>query len=196
MGWGNVGLVKAARRFNPAFGSKFSTYAVPMIYGEIQRFMRDFCIINFSRPTKDLYQMIVRSSLVEEKPEHIALSLGVDVGKVHAALSYGCCRNCGSLDDVLHPADDRGKGIKVHDVISSKESDFDFNLLVSDICGVLGTRDSLIFRMFYLEECSQQVIARKVGMSQAHVSRSLTAIKMKVRKYIKESEDVQGGTSA
>ena len=93
---GSIGLMKAIDHFNPEFGVQFSTYAVPMITGEIRRFLRDDGMIKVSRPLKELAGKVgaarekLESDLGREPTvEEIARSVGVSREEVAASMEAG-----------------------------------------------------------------------------------------------------------
>ncbi|MSU01896.1 sigma-70 family RNA polymerase sigma factor [Tissierella pigra] len=180
---GVIGLIKAYERFDPNFGTQFSTYAVPMIEGEIQRFIRDNSdTVRFTRQSKSDYYEILGADLLNENPEVIADILEIPIERVRNALDYYRCKYIDSLDREIY--DDEGKSISMTDKIGT-EVDFDSNLEIELFLNKLDERTRKIVEL-RLQEKTQMEIAEILGISQVQVSRIL----MKLQKTYKGGNEV------
>lgn len=186
---GAIGLMKAYERFNPDLGNQFSTYAVPMIEGEIRRYFRDNLEpIKFSRALKNDYIMISEFELLNEQPEAIAEQLDISIKRVKSAIEYGRCRNIDSTEREIYRDD--GEAITLGHTIS-EEVDFVGNLILEEMLNKLDekTRQVVELRM---DDLSQVEIGEIIGLSQVQVSRILAKAQKimkgdkKVTKYSKE----------
>ena len=173
---GCVGLIKAVDNFNIDLGVKFSTYAVPMIIGEIRRFLRDDNPVRVSRSMRDTaYRaMQVREELInrsqkEPTVEEIAKEMGVDRKKVIIA-----------LEAVVDPIslyepvfNDNGDALYVVDQLGTvgDENDWIDELSLMEGLRDLGEREKLILGKRFMAGKTQVEVANEIGISQAQVSR-------------------------
>jgi RNA polymerase sporulation-specific sigma factor len=175
---GCIGLVKAVDNFNTELEVKFSTYAVPMIIGEIRRYLRDNNSIRISRSVRDLaYKALqAREELIREKQseptvEDIAARLGEKKETVVRAMEaivepislYEPVFNEGSGDSV-YVID------QVSDAGSSEERWLE-NIVLREAMLDLSEREQRIIRLRYYMNKTQMEIAEEIGISQAQVSR-------------------------
>lgn len=180
---GVIGLIKAYDRFDTSYEVQFSTYAVPMIEGEIKRYFRDNSdIVRFTRQSKIDFYAISGADILNEKPEVIADTLEMTIERVKNALDYYRCKDTDSLDREIY--DDEGKSISMTDKIGT-EVDFDSNLEIDLFLNKLDERSRKIVEL-RLKEKSQMEIGEILGISQAQVSRSL----LKLQKIYKGGNEV------
>ena len=187
---GCIGLVKAVDNFNLELDVKFSTYAVPMIIGEIRRYLRDNNAIRISRSVRDLaYRALqVREELMakmEREPtvEEIAGQLGE---KKEAVLL--------AMDAIVEPIslyepvyNDNGDALYLMDQLSDT-SDGDEtwleNILLREAMNRLSERERRIINLRFYRNKTQMEIAGEIGISQAQVSRLEKAALEKMRKQM------------
>ena len=187
---GCIGLVKAVDNFNLDLDVKFSTYAVPMIIGEIRRYLRDNNAIRISRSTRDLaYRALqVREELIaknEREPtaEEIAERLGE---KKEAVL--------GAMEAIVEPLslyepvyNDGGDALYLMDQLSDT-TDGDAlwleNIVLRDAMKRLTPRERNIIQLRFWRNKTQMEIAGEIGISQAQVSRLEKAALEKMRKQM------------
>ena len=175
---GSIGLLKAIRRFDSAYGVCFSTYAVPMIAGEIKRFLRDDGIIRYSRSVKELAVRIRR--LIAERPDmtlsEVASITGASEADVAAALASDCFpRSLDEPDPVT--GDPMGNSIAA----KSDEMVTDERLMIADMMESLSDREQAILKMRYFEEKTQAEIGKTLGVSQVQISRIEKKILLRLR---------------
>ena len=174
---GCIGLVKAIDNFDLSHEVKFSTYAVPMILGEIKRYLRDNNTIRVSRSTRDLaYKALkLKEEYFMEKGEEISLedlasSLGVTTYDVVFALES--LKDPVSMFEPIY--NDGGDTIYVYDQIEDKRrtgSVVEEKLATSDAINYLSDREQLILNERYIIGKTQMEIAKDMDISQAQVSR-------------------------
>lgn len=174
---GCVGLIKAIDNFDCTMNVKFSTYAVPMIAGEIRRFLRDNSAIRVSRSLKDTaYRAIyakdelTRRNLKEPSIEEIATEIGISGEDIVMALD--AIQNPMSLYEPIYT--DGGDTLYVMDQISDKKNKEDAwveKLSLSDAMKKLNPREYEIISLRFFEGKTQTEVAESVGISQAQVSR-------------------------
>ena len=173
---GCIGLIKAVDHFDVSLGLKFSTYAVPMIIGEIRRFLRDNNPVRVSRSMRDTayHAMLVKEELTNElhrEPtvEEIAARLGTDREKVIVA-----------LEAVVEPISlyepvytDNGESLYVVDQIGSYETESDWidELAMREALKNLPPREKKILSRRFMAGKTQIEVAEEIGISQAQVSR-------------------------
>ena len=174
---GCIGLVKAVDNFNVELDVKFSTYAVPMIIGEIRRYLRDNNSIRISRSVRDLaYRALqAREELTREKegepsPEDIAARLGEKKEAVVQAME-AIVEPISLYEPVFS---DSGDSIYVIDQLSDSGSSEEIwleNIVLREAMSVLSERERRIIMLRYYMNKTQTEIAREIGISQAQVSR-------------------------
>lgn len=174
---GCVGLIKAVDNFKTELDVKFSTYAVPMIIGEIRRYLRDNNSIRISRSLRDLayHALSVREELSrinENEPtvEQISEKLGVEKEMVVRAMEAIVAPI--SLYEPVYT--DNGDSIFVIDQLSDSSSGEEIwleNIALNEAMKVLSDRERSIIYMRFFKNRTQMEIASEIGISQAQVSR-------------------------
>ncbi len=187
---GCLGLVKAIDNFDTSYDVKLSTYACPMIIGEIKRFLRDNSTLRISRSIKDLAykslkikEELTTSNGKEPTNKEIASILGVTEFEVDNAIDS--LREPVSIYEPIY--NDGGDTIYLYDQISNKkeEYDLDHKLALEKAISKLKPRDRKILEERFIEGITQMEIANELGISQAQISRiEKNAIKT-LKKYVK-----------
>lgn len=174
---GCIGLVKAVDHFNIELDVKFSTYAVPMIIGEIRRYLRDNNSIRISRSVRDLaYRALqAREELTREKEYEPSLD------EIAARLGEGRDTVLNAMEAIVEPIslfepvyNENGDSIYVMDQISDTSSGDEHwleNIALSDAMKRLSDRERKIIEMRFFNNKTQMEIAESIGISQAQVSR-------------------------
>lgn len=187
---GSIGLIKAVDKFDPDYQVQFSTYAVPMIAGEIKRFLRDDGMLKVSRSLKELAGRVYRTRDELEKKlgrepslTEIAGELEVDVEDLVLAMESGS--QIESLQQVIYQGE--GNEISLMDKLEEKtcpgEQVVDRLFLEDMLKSLEGKERQLIF-MRYFQDMTQGAIALEMGISQVQVSRMEKKILMKLRKQL------------
>ena len=186
---GCIGLVKAIKNFNPDFNVKFSTYAVPMIIGEIKRFLRDDGMVKVSRNMKETAKKVkqakeklTKSLGREVKIEEIAKELNITSEDV--VLSMESMNTPEYLYDTIHQDD--GSPILLIDKLSEeKESGEDVtdSLALKELILKLDIKSRQVIILRYFKDMTQSQIAHILGISQVQVSR----IEKRVIEYLRKS---------
>ncbi len=174
---GCIGLLKAIDNFDLSYGVKFSTYCVPMIQGEVRRYLRDNNSIRVSRSLKDLaYKALkVKDELTLEKGieptmEEIAKKLEVTTYELVNALDS--MRDPVSIFEPIYS--DGGDTIYLFDQLEDKRiknNDLDTKLSVNDAINDLNERERYILDQRFVIGKTQMEIASELGISQAQISR-------------------------
>lgn len=184
---GCVGLLKAIDNFDPSLNVRFSTYAVPMIIGEIRRFLRDNNSVRVSRSIRDTaYKVLqakeayIKENNAEPSLEQISIILGIPLCEVKFALD--AISETISLSEPIY--NDGNEQIKILDQIADERNNDDDiveKLSLGDAIKNLGEREKEILLMRYYVGKTQMEVSEEVGISQAQVSRleknALKAIK-------------------
>ena len=174
---GCIGLVKAIDNFDLSHEVKFSTYAVPMILGEIKRYLRDNNTIRVSRSTRDLaYKSLkLKEEYFKEKGEELDVE---SIANILGVTSYDVIFALESLRDPISMFEpiynDGGDTIYVYDQIEDKKttgSVMEEKLATSDAINYLSDREQLILNERYIIGKTQMEIAKDMDISQAQVSR-------------------------
>lgn len=174
---GSIGLIKAIDKFDTSFEVQFSTYAVPMITGEIKRFLRDDGMIKVSRSLKETAGKIrmIREQLEnrngrEPTIEEIGAELQIAKEEVVLALESGA--EVESLYKTIYQGD--GNAVFLIDKVDQEENENDIllnHLALQEVLDTLGTKEKEIINLRYFGEKTQSEIAKKLGISQVQVSR-------------------------
>lgn len=185
---GSLGFLKAVKGFNPEFGVQFSTYAVPMILGEIKRFMRDDGNVKVSRSVKILYYKVAKFT-DEYKKQHekdptvdiIADCLACDPSDV--VLAIDSARSTLSLFD---KPDSSGENSRAYiEKLEGKLTPEKMlnKIALKDAIATLDERERQILSMRYFKDKTQGEIANHFGVSQVQISRIESKIIQKLRKF-------------
>jgi len=172
---GCIGLMKSIDKFDLQFTVKFSTYAVPMIIGEIQRFLRDDGMIKVSRSIRELNFKIRHASdeflkVNERMPTTKELAQILDVSVDDIVLAADAMRDPNSIYEQLYERD--GDSIILLDQVKDERSEMAFSYLpLKDVVSRLDLREQMIIYLRYQLDYTQTEIAERLGISQVQVSR-------------------------
>lgn len=173
---GCVGLVKAIDNFDTSYDVKLSTYACPLIIGEIKRYLRDNSTLRIARSIKDiayktlkLKEELMDSNGISPTNEEIAKILNVEEFEVTQALES--LKEPVSMYEPIY--NDGGDTIYLFDQISDKknEIDLDLKIALNKAINNLKNREQLIILERFIEGKTQMEIAEELGISQAQISR-------------------------
>ena len=187
---GCIGLMKSIDNFDLTQNVKFSTYAVPMIIGEIRRYLRDNNSIRVSRSLRDVaYKaLLVRDKLIKEnnkEPTISQIAKELNIPREEVVFALDAIQDPVSLFEPMYH--DGGDAIYVMDQISdSKNSDDSWleNISIKEAMKKLNDREKLILTLRFFNGRTQMEVADEIGISQAQVSRlEKTALKH-MRKYV------------
>ena len=187
---GCIGLIKAINNFNTELEVKFSTYAVPMIIGEIRRYLRDNNSIRVSRSLRDIaYKAIytrenyMKQHLKEPTVTEIAQEIGIEKEMIVYALD--AIQNPVSLFEPVYT--EGGDTLYVMDQISDKknrEDNWIEELSLNDAMNHLNERENFILRLRFYEGKTQMEVAEEIHISQAQVSRLEKSALKSIRTYL------------
>lgn len=187
---GCIGLMKSIDNFDLSQNVKFSTYAVPMIIGEIRRYLRDNNSIRVSRSLRDVaYKaLLVRDKLIKDnnkEPTVSQIAKELNIPREEVVFALDAIQDPVSLFEPIYH--DGGDAIYVMDQISdSKNSDDSWleNISIREAMKKLNNREKLILTLRFFNGKTQMEVADEIGISQAQVSRlEKTALKH-MRKYV------------
>ncbi|QPJ85933.1 RNA polymerase sporulation sigma factor SigF [Sarcina sp. JB2] len=189
---GSMGLVKAINNFDSSFNVKFSTYAVPMIIGEIKRFLRDDGMIKVSRNTKILAKKLHydKETLVKElnrEPTIDELATFSNVDKEDIVFALESVNNMQYLYDTIHQ--DEGTPVLLIDKLS-ESPDEDNNMIdkiaLKEAINSLDIKSKEIIMLRYFKDKTQIQVAKMLGISQVQVSRIEKKVLVLMRKYLED----------
>ncbi|WP_374723453.1 RNA polymerase sporulation sigma factor SigF [Calidifontibacillus erzurumensis] len=187
---GCIGLLKSVDKFDLSYDVKFSTYAVPMIIGEIQRFIRDDGTVKVSRSLKetgnkirkvkdDLTKRLGRAPTITE----IAKELGISPEDV--VLAQEASRTPSSIHETVYEND--GDPITLLDQIAdNSEAKWFDKIALQEVIRGLDEREQLIVYLRYYKDQTQSEVAGRLGISQVQVSR----LEKKILQQMKEQMDI------
>jgi RNA polymerase sporulation-specific sigma factor len=191
---GCIGLIKAINKFDTSFDVRFSTYAVPMIIGEIKRFLRDDGIIKVSRSLKEVSNKvrITKEILIRElgrEPSVSELAQRLDIPMEELVMAMEAGHSPESLFSPISEGDSSSLLLidKINDSCNDDEMDIIDRIALREIMDTLKPRERQIIILRYFKEKTQVQIARMLGISQVQVSR----IEKKILEDIRNRISVQ-----
>ncbi|MDE6908787.1 MAG: RNA polymerase sporulation sigma factor SigF [Lachnospiraceae bacterium] len=184
---GSIGLIKAIDKFNSAFDVKFSTYAVPMIAGEIKRFLRDDGMIKVSRSLKETAgKAYMAKEALEKKygrePTLEEISEEIGAAREDIVLAMESAAEVESLHKTIYQGD--GNAISLMDKLEEQgnpNEELLNHMVLNDVIQTLHEEERILIRLRYFEDKTQMEVARALGMSQVQVSRYEKKILKKMR---------------
>ena len=174
---GSIGLLKAVDKFDTSFEVKFSTYAVPMIIGEIRRYLRDTGIIKVSRSLKESQYRVfkIREDLEKKLGRELSVTELAEAAEISLE-ELNMVLEAGAEVESLHKIIYQGEGTELSllDKIPEKENRQEKLLdkvLLEELLGRLETEERKLIYMRYFQDMTQTEIARQLHISQVQVSR-------------------------
>ena len=191
---GSIGLLKAIDKFDLTYEVRFSTYAVPMITGEIKRFLRDDGMVKVSRSLKEEAARIyaVREVFMGEQgrePTLEELAEELQLTREEVILAIEAAAQIESLQKTIYQSD--GSDIALEDKLpfeKNQQEEVLDRMLLEQMLGSLNTEERELIYLRFFKERTQSNIAKKMGMSQVQVSRMEKKILRRMREaYFTES---------
>lgn len=189
---GSIGLVKAIKNFDDKYNVKFSTYAVPMIIGEIKRFLRDDGMIKVSRNVKSLAKKLhfdkeALTKKLDREPtiEELAEYAGMDKEEILFALESSASMSY--LYDVIHQDD--GAPVLLIDKLSEnavEDKNLTDKIALKEALRSLDTKSRQIIVLRYFKDKTQIQVAKMLGISQVQVSRIEKKVLLEMKKHLEE----------
>ena len=184
---GCIGLIKAVNNFNTELEVKFSTYAVPMIIGEIKRFLRDDGILKVSRSIKEnQYKICKMREELEKKlgrePDLRELSDAMDMPMEELAMTLESAAEVDSIYKIVYQGD--GTDLQLVDRLPEKEDRHEKllnRIFLEEILEKLEGDEKRLIVFRYFQDMTQTEVAKKMGMSQVQISRMEKRILKKLR---------------
>lgn len=187
---GCIGLIKAIDNFDLKYEVTFSTYAVPMIIGEIRRYLRDNNSIRVSRSLKDTAYKALQAkeklmSLTNKEPTIMEIAKELGLPKEEVVFSLDAIQDPISLFEPIYHDD--GDALFVMDQVSdNKNTDEKWisNLAIKEAMAKLNSREKMILKKRFFDGRTQIEVADEIGISQAQVSRLEKSALLHMRRYI------------
>ncbi|MGM9551988.1 MAG: sigma-70 family RNA polymerase sigma factor [Clostridia bacterium] len=181
---GAMGLVKAVKRFDLDYEVEFSTYAVPMILGEIRRFIRDDSIIKVPRSAKENAAMIRKIGREEGECELEKIAQRIGISYEDAVFALESTTPPESIEREIFEEGQRS--VKLGDIIGGKESEEDKvkRMDLKNAIDSLPERDRKLIMLRYFKEMTQSQTAKVLQMGQVQVSRLEKKIIARIRERI------------
>lgn len=173
---GCIGMLKAIDRFDTEFDVAFSTYAVPMIAGEIRRFIRDDGIVKISRKIKENQMKIMhqREIYINEKkqePTIEELEKVCDLTKEEIVMAMDASRNVESIDKEMYSKDSAYTLMDLAEDDTNIEETVLNKIMVQQLMDMLESKERKIINSRYFKNKTQSQVAKEMGMTQVQVSR-------------------------
>jgi RNA polymerase sigma-B factor len=192
-----LGILKAVERFDPAFGVRFATFAVPTVLGELRRHFRDKTwSVHVARRLKDLYLSVNAASEqlghdLGRPPtnEELADYLNVTVEEIAEAVEVGGAYRIASLSPPDQHDEDADHEVSVLGELDRDLNVADLRLSVRKEVADLPERERKVVYLRFYEGLTQSEIAEQVGCSQVHVSRILRATLERLENRLSEPDD-------
>ena len=185
---GAIGLMKAIERFDLSYEVRFSTYAVPMIAGEIRRFLRDDSMLKVSRSLKELAVKAakLREKLFMEQGEEpgipeLARQLGVEPEEL--VLACDSCSEVESLHKIIYQG--AGEGVSLMERVEEKRDEQEellTGMLVRELLDTLEPKERRLILLRFFYDKTQAQVAGELGMTQVQVSRLEKKILLTLKK--------------
>lgn len=171
---GCIGLLKSIDKFDLSYDVRFSTYAVPMIIGEIQRFIRDDGSVKVSRSLKELNHKVraKKEELLKQygrSPTVNELSDALGLTKEEIVQAEEVGRTPQSIYETVY--ENEGDPITLVDQIAEEENNWFDHITLQDVMSKLDKRERLIIYLRYYKDQTQTEVAERLGISQVQVSR-------------------------
>lgn len=187
---GSIGLLKAIKKFDTSYNVRFSTYAIPMIIGEIKRFLRDDGIIKVSRSLKEI---AIKANACKEnieknygrEPTISELAAELDIPTEDLIMAMDSLNSIQSLYDVIHQ-DDSSPVLLIDKIQNDNLEDSGLidKIALREMLATLEPRERQIIILRYFNEKTQCQVAEMLGISQVQVSRIEKKILDKLRKRL------------
>ena len=198
---GCIGLLKAIDNFQLEHEVNFSTYAVPMVIGEIKRYLRDNNSIHISRSIKNMSHRVqlTREELIKKnsrEPKVGEIAEALEITSEEVVFAFNATQEPLSLYDPVF--NDSTDPVYVMDTISDQGSCSDIwveNLALKEALNRLQPREKEILEARFFDGKTQVEIARQVGISQAQVSRIEKAALVLIRSYYRQDRDEKGNSN-
>lgn len=173
---GCIGMLKAIDRFDTEFDVAFSTYAVPMIAGEIRRFIRDDGIVKISRKIKENQMKIMhqREIYINEKKQELTieeLEKVCDLTKEEIVMAMDASRNVESIDKEMYSKDSAYTLMDLAEDDTNIEETVLNKIMVQQLMDMLESKERKIINLRYFKNKTQSQVAKEMGMTQVQVSR-------------------------
>ena len=187
---GNIGLLKAIDKFDTEYEVKFSTYAVPMIAGEIKRFLRDDGILKVSRTLKELsYKAYLCQEKLQEQwgrePTITEIAMALEVTPEELMMAFEASGEVESLQKPVFQND--GQEVCLMDKIVQEETQEEMivdQLLLRQLLGTLNKEERQLIYWRYFADWTQSQVGKEMGISQVQVSRLEKKILRQMREKI------------
>lgn len=186
---GTIGLIKAIDNFDLSFDVKFSTYAVPLITGEIKRFLRDDGIVKVSRTIREQSQKLklLRQSLQgqlgrEPTLQELVAESGYTMEEIVMATEADC--KVESIYTNVYQND--GNQVALVDMLGKEDTEKEEllnKMLLQQLIGNLNEKETLLIQMRYFQDKTQTEVAKCMGISQVQVSRLEKKILLSMKKH-------------
>jgi RNA polymerase sporulation-specific sigma factor len=185
---GCIGLLKSVDKFDLSYDVKFSTYAVPMIIGEIQRFIRDDGTVKVSRSLKEMGNKIRRarddlSKTLGRVPTVNEIAEKLEITAEEVVLAQEASRSPSSIHETVYEND--GDPITLLDQIADSETKWFDKIALNEAIRTLDERERLIVYLRYFKDQTQSEVAERLSISQVQVSR----LEKKILKIMKDQMD-------
>lgn len=171
---GSIGLIKSIDKFDLSYDVRFSTYAVPMIIGEIQRFIRDDGSVKVSRSLKEIGNKIRKkrdelTKNIGRSPTVIEIAEALDITSEEVVHAEEASKSPHSIHETVFEND--GDPITLLDQIAGQDTKWFDKLSLQEAIRGLNERERLIVYLRYYKDRTQSEVAERLGISQVQVSR-------------------------
>lgn len=185
---GSIGLIKCIQNFDPTYNVQFSTYAVPMIYGEIRRFLRDDGMIKVSRGLKEISykadrerERFLKDHNFEPDIDTLAKLVDTTVEELVSAM------NANNIVESIDNNDTPDSNFAIKERLSANIDESEAIINKLDLLSTienLSFTDKKIIKLRYFEDKTQTQVAEIMGVSQVHISRTEKKILLKMKNIL------------
>ena len=190
---GCLGFVKAINKFDPQYQVKFTTYATPLIIGEIKRFLRDDGAVKVSRSVKTLYVKIKKYLMLKsgeiDAPTIDEIAAEFEVSKEEVIFAMEASHMPLPLFATGINEDNDETSCLADKIIASDDSAYLDKLMVKNMLARLPLRERQVILLRYFRNATQSEVARKLNLSQVQVSRIERKVLDNMKSYLTAGED-------
>ncbi|MET3682385.1 RNA polymerase sporulation-specific sigma factor [Alkalibacillus flavidus] len=188
---GCVGLIKSIDKFDLSYDVRFSTYAVPMIIGEIQRFIRDDGTVKVSRSLKELnYKIRAKTEeltkIYNRSPSLTELSDELDLPQEDIVMAIEANQGTHSIHETVY--ENEGDPITLMDQIAEDDNNWFDHIALREAIEQLDKREQLIIYLRYYKDKTQADVAERLNISQVQVSRLEKHILTKLETWLEDND--------
>ena len=182
-----IGMMKAINGFDFQYQVTFSTYAVPIILGELKHYLRSDQKIHISRNIKETYYKLLKckeelSQVLNKEVQYEDLSIAMNMDLEDVIFCFEANQQVMSMDEILY--DEQGNEMNRYDMIADQKSNKQYHLLIKQLMKTLPLKQQQIIYDHYILGYNQSEIAQKLNLSQVQISRIIKKALVTMKNHV------------